>query len=72
MSSRSCNYCDLQDMKKRYKDQTLHVVSRNGWRDVYFVPAGETLDTRRDPETWNALSDQWKCSMMEIGDKCDC
>lgn len=60
-----CNYCDLEEMKRRYKGQKLHKVRKGGWIDIYFVPKGDTLDKNKGTK-------QWHGSMMEISDHCVC
>ncbi len=69
-----CNYCSLQIYKERAKEENkvLHQINTNGWIDIYLVPKGEKLDTRQDKKTGNHLSNQWKCSFMQISDSCVC
>lgn len=68
-----CNYCNLKSIEEiKPAGAKVEMVSNGGWTDVYVVPAGETLDTRQDPETGNHLSKQWKASLMIVPDHCCC
>ena len=63
-----CNYCTLQELKKRYKGTDTKLLRRDdkgfalGGENVYAVPKGERLDTEKHFVAW----------FMEMPNKCQC
>ncbi len=70
----SCNYCNLQDIKRRAKQKgaTVHVLKSSmdslGGNDVFVVPKGQELD-KRQPDDGGK---HWVSWLMEISEVCCC
>lgn len=69
-SMTQCNWCSLQDMKKRRPNHKLiKQVGFMGGVDLFFVPVGEE-PRLTDPD--NDKSSHWAGWMAEIGSSCGC
>ena len=70
-----CNYCSLQNIKRRAKEQGARVYVRpskfmGGGYDIFVVSAGDKLDASVDKD--GNCGWQWVSWMMEIPDHCVC
>lgn len=68
-----CNYCHLQNIRRRAKKKGSRVYLRAGMMggtDVFVVPKGEKLDISVNEK--GEHSGQWVAWMMEIPDHCVC
>lgn len=69
-----CNYCTFKLIQARAKKSgsKVYQISSHGWIEIFIVPKGEKLDTRKDFKTGNYLSDQWQCSFLALTTHCCC
>lgn len=70
-----CNYCNLQIIKRKAKNQGARVYKRpstfmGGGYDIFVVSKGNKLDTSVDKDGNNG--EQWVSWMMEIPNHCVC
>lgn len=68
----SCNFCTLQSIRRRHKGTGARVyqVYINGWLEIYVVPKGQKLNTKRAAD--GEPSDQFTASLMELTPSCVC
>lgn len=77
MSSRPCNFCLVEDLRREAEaGATVHVVSAPltpgfpAGKDIFVVPKGEKLDTTKDAK--GNHGSQWKMWAAALPDHCAC
>lgn len=66
-----CNYCDLQDLKARYKPEELIRLNQRGWISYYRLGA-EPIPGQDDPIEHEGKPIQFLASFAEITKWCAC